>query len=254
MQTRYSNIIHYDILISEQNNNDNTTDNSPLFADRKHAATLLSEKIKVLLNKTLGDAVDSKQRQQQLVVLAIPRGGVITGDVIASALDAKLDVIVSRKIGAPYNPELAIGAVMHDGAFFPNTDIIRMLRIPQQYIDEQISIQTKEIERRLQLFREANKSDYYEIEDKTIILVDDGIATGATVFACINWLKEKTPRDLIIAVPVAPRDTVSKLRHQIDKVVVLYAPMLFGSVGAFYRDFSQVSDDKVVEIMSKHRQ
>jgi putative phosphoribosyl transferase len=240
-------------IISEQNNNDNTTDNSPLFADRKHAATLLSEKIKVLLKKTLGDAVDSKQKQQQLVVLAIPRGGVITGDVIASALDAKLDVIVSRKIGAPYNPELAIGAVMHDGTFFPNTDIIEMLRIPNKYISEQVSIQIKEIERRLILFRGANKRNYYEIDGKTIILVDDGIATGATVFACINWLKRQNPRNLVLAVPVAPRDTVNKLRQQIDKVVVLYAPMLFGSVGEFYRDFSQVSDDKVVEIMSKHR-
>jgi predicted phosphoribosyltransferase len=241
-------------IISEQNNNDNTTDNSPLFADRKHAATLLSEKIKVLLKKTLVDAVDSKQKQQQLVVLAIPRGGVITGDVIASALDAKLDVIVSRKIGAPYNPELAIGAVMHDGTFFPNADIIEMLRIPNEYIREQVSIQIKEIERRLILFRGANKRNYYEIDGKTIILVDDGIATGATVFACINWLKRQNPRNLVLAVPVAPRDTFNKLRQQIDKVVVLYAPMLFGSVGAFYRDFSQVSDDKVVEIMSKHRQ
>jgi putative phosphoribosyl transferase len=237
--------------ISQHNGNDN----GPLFADRKHAATLLAEKLKVLINKTLGNATDPKEhQQQQLLTLAIPRGGVVTGDVIASALDSKLDIIVSRKIGAPYNPELAIGAVMHDGTFFPNTDIIEMLRIPNKYISEQVSIQIKEIERRLILFRGANKRNYYEIDGKTIILVDDGIATGATVFACINWLKRQNPRNLVLAVPVAPRDTVNKLRQQIDKVVVLYAPMLFGSVGAFYRDFSQVSDDKVVEIMSKHRQ
>ena len=144
-------------------------------------------------------------------------------------MDAKLDVIVSRKIGAPYNPELAIGAVMHDGTFFPNADIIEMLRIPNGYIREEVSIQIKEIERRLILFRGANKRNYYEIDGKTIILVDDGIVTGATVFACINWLKRQNPRNLVLAVPVAPRDTVNKLRQQIDKVVVLYAPMLFAS-------------------------
>jgi putative phosphoribosyl transferase len=169
--------------ISQHSNNDN---NGPLFADRAHAATLLAEKLNVLINKALGYEMDLKEREQQLPTLAIPRGGVVTGDVIASALDSKLDVIVSRKIGAPHNPELAIGAVMHDGTFFPNKDIIQMLRIPAEYISKQISIQIKEIERRLRLFRGANKNNYYEIEDKTIILVDDGIATGATVFACIN--------------------------------------------------------------------
>ena len=235
--------------ISQHNNNDN----GPLFADRTHAATLLAEKLKVLINKTLGNATDPKEHQQQLLTLAIPRGGVVTGDVIASALDSKLDVIVSRKIGAPHNPELAIGAVMHDGTFFPNEDIIQTLRIPAEYISKQISTQIKEIERRLRLFRGANKNNYYEIEDKTIILVDDGIATGATVFACINWLKGQNPRDVIVAIPIAPRDTINKLLRQIHKVVVLHAPMLFGSVGAFYRDFTQISDDQVVDIMNKYR-
>jgi putative phosphoribosyl transferase len=142
---------------------------------------------------------------------------------------------------------------MHDGAFFPNKNIIQMLRIPAEYINKQISIQIKEIERRLRLFRGANKNNYYEIEDKTIILVDDGIATGATIFACIHWLIGQNPSDVIVAIPVAPRDTIEKLLQQIDKVVVLHAPMLFGSVGAFYRDFTQVSDDEVVDIMNKYR-
>ena len=235
--------------ISQHNNNDN----GPLFADRTHAATLLAEKLKVLINKTLGNATDPTEHQQQLLTLAIPRGGVVTGDVIASALDSKLDVIASRKIGAPHNPELAIGAVMHDGTFFPNEDIIQTLRIPAEYISKQISTQIKEIERRLRLFRGATKNNYYEIEDKTIILVDDGIATGATVFACINWLKGQNPRDVIVAIPIAPRDTINKLLRQIHKVVVLHAPMLFGSVGAFYRDFTQISDDQVVDIMNKYR-
>jgi putative phosphoribosyl transferase len=236
--------------ISQHSNNDN---NGPLFVNRTHAATLLAEKLKVLINKVLGYAIDLKERQQQLLTLAIPRGGVVTGDVVASALDSKLDVIVSRKIGAPHNPELAIGAVMHDGTFFPNEDIIHMLRIPAEYISKQISIQIKEIQRRLRLFRGATKNNYYEIEDKTIVLVDDGIATGATVLACTNWLKGQNPRDVIVAIPVAPKDTIQKLLQQIDKVVVLHAPMRFGSVGAFYRDFTQVSDDEVVDRMNKYR-
>jgi predicted phosphoribosyltransferase len=230
--------------ISEENNNDNNSNNTrALFLDRTQAATILAEKLKFLTKK-----------QQQLVILAIPRGGVITGDVIASALNAKLDMVVSRKVGAPYNSELAIGAVMHDGTFFPNTDIIEMLRIPKEYIDEQISIQMKEIERRLRRFRGASKGYYYEIEDKTIVLVDDGIATGATIFAAIEWLKGQNPKELIVAVPVAPRETVDKLRQKVDKVIVLHAPILFQAVGAFYEDFSQVSDDQVLEIMSKYKE
>jgi predicted phosphoribosyltransferase len=240
--------------ISEENNNTNNT--RTLFIDRTQAATLLAEKLKFLTTKELREKKDQQQQkqQQQLVILAIPRGGVITGDVIASAFNAKLDIVVTRKVGAPYNSELAIGAVMHDGTFFPNTHIIEMLRIPKDYIDEQILIQMKEIERRLRRFRGASKDHRYEIENKTIVLVDDGIATGATISAAIKWLKRQNPEELIVAVPVAPRDTVDKLQQQVDKVVVLHAPMLFESVGAFYRDFSQVSDEKVVEIMSKCRE
>ncbi|HEY7082497.1 MAG TPA: phosphoribosyltransferase family protein [Nitrososphaeraceae archaeon] len=239
--------------ISEEDNSNYSIDNHALFVDRTHAAKLLAEKLKGSINKIFEDGVDSQERRQQLLTLAIPRGGVITRDIISSALNVKLDIIVSKKIGAPYNPELAIGAIMHDGTFFPNVDIIQLLGISKEYINHQISIQKKEIERRLILFRGANTSNRYEIDGKTIILVDDGIATGATVFACINWLKRQNPRDLILAVPVAPRDTIEKLQQQIDTVVVLYAPRLFASVGAFYQDFLQVSDEKVIEIMTKYR-
>lgn len=221
---------------------------SRLFRDRTEAATLLAVKVKSTIQK---DVRGNKKDAQRLVVLAIPRGGVVTGDVVASILNAELDIIVSRKIGAPFNSELAIGAVMHDGSFFPNMDIIENLRISKEYINEQISKQMKEIARRLWRFR-ASKGDYYDIQGKTVILVDDGIATGATIFNAIQWIRKQNPTALIVAVPVAPKDTIDKLRQIVGKIVVLHAPVLFGAVGAFYQDFSQVTDEEVAQIMSKY--
>jgi predicted phosphoribosyltransferase len=163
-----------------------------------------------------------------------------------------LDIIVSRKIGAPDNPELAIGAVMHDGRFFVNRDIMNILQIPDDYIKENLAIQMKEIQRRLWLFRHSQE---YKLSGNTIILVDDGIATGASIFVAIQWIKEQNPKSLIVAVPVAPRDAIQKLENEVgvDHVVILETPESFGAVGAFYEDFSQVSDDEVLRIMNKHR-
>jgi putative phosphoribosyl transferase len=213
-----------------------------IFKDREDAAKRLANKLKLLVEKSVNE----------LIILAIPRGGVVTGDVVASRLGARLDIVVSRKIGAPYNSELAIGAVMHDGSFFPNEDVIKMLNVSQEYVDEQISIQKKEIELRLMRFR---RSKQYHLQDKTIILVDDGIATGATMFAAIRSLGNQKPKRLIVAVPVAPKDTFDKLKEQekVDDVVVLQSPIFFSAVGAFYEDFSQVSDKEVIEIMDKYR-
>lgn len=184
--------------------------------------------------------------------MAIPRGGVVIGDVIAASLGAKLDIIVSRKIGAPTNPELAIGAVTHDGSFFPNEEVIRMVNVPQEHIDEQILVQEKEIQRRLRIFRGGKQ---YTLINKIVILVDDGIATGATMIAAIRWLSSQRPKSLMVAVPVAPRDTVDKLKEEkeVDEVIVLYLPLAFSAVGAFYQDFSQVSDEEVIEIMRRYQ-
>lgn len=212
------------------------------FRDRRDAAIRLAEKLQ--------EGFDTDFSKQKPIVLAIPRGGVITGDEIATRLGADLDVIISKKIGAPDNPELAVGAVMHDGTFFPNVDIIDTLGIRQSYIDQRISEKMKEIERRLERFR-GNKE--YNLEDRIGILVDDGIATGATVFAAINWLKTQNLKKLIVAMPVGPADTIKKLRQVVSNVVVLYSPIVFTSVGAFYEDFSQVSDEEVVHIMTKYR-
>jgi len=212
-----------------------------IFKDRTDAGKRLADKLKLLIDNP-----------SEFIILAIPRGGVVTGDVIASSIGVKLDIVVSRKIGAPYDPEVAIGAVMHDGSFFPNEDIINMSNVSQEYIDEQICIQKKEIERRLNKFRGSKQ---YHLQGKTIILVDDGIATGATMFAAIRWLGKQRPNSLIVAVPVAPKDTFDNLKKEVkvNKVVVLHSATVFSAVGAFYEDFSQVSDEEVIEIMNKYK-
>jgi len=187
----------------------------------------------------------------EIIIMAIPRGGVVIGDIIASSLGAELDIVVSRKIGAPHNPELAIGAVMHDGSFFPNEHVIRTLNVQQEYINEQIFVQEKEIQRRLVRFRGSKQ---YVLMNKIVILVDDGIATGATMIAAIRWLGGQQPKTLMVAVPVAPKDTFDRLKEEqkVDQVIVLFLPVAFSAVGEFYKDFSQVSDEEVIEIMRRY--
>jgi len=206
-----------------------------MFKDRVDAAKKLAKKLHTL-------------NIQEPVILAIPRGGVVTGDVIAKELGSKLDIIVSRKVGAPDNPELAIGAVMHDGSFFPNTDIISALNVQKKYIEQEIAAELKEIERRLNKFRGGKD---YDLTGKTIILVDDGIATGATMFAAIEWVRLQKPKRLIVAIPVGPSDTIERL-SKVAEVVVLDAPVFFSAVGEFYEVFEQVEDYRVMEIMSSY--
>ncbi len=220
-----------------------------IFRDRIDAANKLAEELKQQLMKP------EHRDSSSIVVLSIPRGGVVIGDVVADKLNVKLDVVVSRKIGAPIDPEVAIGGVMPDGTYFLNEDIILTLNVPQNYIDTQVNEQLKEIERRLISFRGSKEYDR-ELTGKSVVLVDDGIATGATMLSAAQWLKTKQNcQELIIAVPVAPRDTVDRLKQIVgnnDKVIVLYSPESFTAVGQFYADFGQVSDSQVKKIMKKH--
>jgi putative phosphoribosyl transferase len=248
-----------------------------LFTDRTEAAKQLASRVQQWLDNNNKETGRQKIELQQelhpddnIIVLAIPRGGVVIGDIVSNTLHAKLDIIVSRKIGAPDNPELAIGAVMPDGSYSLNEDVVNMLNVPKYYISEQANVQKKELERRLQSFR-GEKSDYYyfdynNFEEKTVVLVDDGIATGATMLSAAQWLKTKQNccKILIVAVPVAPpsspspmhatsnEDIVSKLNQIADKVIVLYRPEPFYAVGQFYEHFNQVEDAEVKEIMKRH--
>ena len=175
---------------------------SIIFQDRIDAGKRLAKKLSWLKQDQLKEERD--RRQQSIVILAIPRGGVIIGDVIATELDAKLDIIVSRKIGAPDNPELAIGAVMPDGSYFLNQRLVNMLNVPQDYIQKEAHEQIKEIDRRLMAYRGSKEYDN-EFEGKAVVLVDDGIATGATMTASAKWIKNMQQcKRLVISVPVAP--------------------------------------------------
>jgi predicted phosphoribosyltransferase len=150
---------------------------------------------------------------------------------------------------SPHNPELAIGAVMHDGSYFPNSEVVRMLQVPQNYIDLEKNIQMKEIERRLINYRGSTQ---YNLENKIVVIVDDGIATGATILVATLWVKKQKPKKVIVAVPVGSKDAIQKLRQTADDVVALYVPDFFNAVGEFYKDFEQVEDKTVLEIMRKY--
>jgi putative phosphoribosyl transferase len=222
---------------------------SVMFRNRIEAAKELAKRLKWLKEVQLEDK--AQKNKSATVVVAIPRGGIIIGDIIASELGTKLDLVVSRKIGAPFNPELAIGAVMPDGSYFLN-EVAEMINVSQDYIESQIDKELKEIDRRLIDFRGGREYDN-ELEDKTVVLVDDGVATGATILASAKWINDKhNCKQLIIAVPVAPREILGELADIADKVIVLNTPEPFGAVGRFYQEFNQVSDDEVKEIMKKY--
>ena len=228
---------------------------STKFHDRKEAGLLLAERLKVYNRNTFGSE-EEEAKKESFIVMAIPRGGVILGDIIASELNIGMDIIICKKIGAQNNPELAIGAVMADGSYIINEEIINRINTSPEYISKQVEIQKKEIERRLIEFR-GNKeyNNNNTLKDKVVILVDDGIATGATMLAAVKWLKEKHYcKRLIVAVPVAPLESsiLEKLNQIADKVIVIFTPYDFAAVGQFYEHFDQVSDKEVKEIMNKY--
>ncbi len=218
-----------------------------IFQNRIDAGEKLTERLLWLKQSQL-----KEKDPQNIVIVGIPRGGVIIADIIASKLGAKLDIVVSRKIGAPDNSELAIGAVMPNGSYFLNQEIVASRNIPLDYIQAQASTQAKEIERRLTSYRGTNEYDN-EFDGKTVVSVDDGIATGATMLASARWIKsEQDCKQLVIAVPVAPGEILSQLKQVADEVIVLYTPEPFIAIGRFYEDFDQVSDNQVKEIMKKY--
>ncbi len=189
--------------------------------------------------------------KQDVVILGLPRGGVVVAYEIAQALNISLDIIVPRKIGSPDNPEFAIGAITEDGEGTFNRDVISMYRIPWEYIEKEVAKQTKEASRRLKTYRGDRPP--LELKGKTVIIVDDGIATGSTMRAAIKSVKSKNPKELIVAVPVASTESIDKIKSMVDNVICLQPHLRFGAVGACYEEFRQVQDDEVINLIKKSK-
>jgi putative phosphoribosyl transferase len=190
-------------------------------------------------------------KEDRPVVLALPRGGVPVAFEVARALDAEMDLLLVRKIGAPGHQELAIGAVV-DGKephLVLNREIIALASPPRGYIEAEQKRQLAEIERRRRLYRGMERP--VDVKGRTVIVVDDGIATGATVKAALRGVRQSEPRRLILAVPVAPPETIEKLARECDEIVCLSAPEWFKAVGSHYADFTQTTDEEVMTLLAE---
>tara|TARA_R110000772_G_scaffold11226_8_gene35331 strand:- start:3401 stop:4042 length:642 start_codon:yes stop_codon:yes gene_type:complete len=183
------------------------------------------------------------------LILALPRGGVPIGYEVAKALGAQMDLLMVRKIGAPGWPEYGIGAII-DGAdphLVLNEEVVRQIAPSPNYIQAEMRRQLEEIERRRLIYLGQRRP--VSVTDRTVIIVDDGIATGSTVKAALQGLRKNKPKKIILAVPVAARSTLVELGDQCDEIICLYAPSAFGAVGNFYDDFSQTEDAEVIALM-----
>ncbi len=189
--------------------------------------------------------------RSDVLVLALPRGGVAVGLEVSRALGAPLDVLVVRKLGVPGHPELAMGAVAPGGLRVLNPLVVEALGIPQPVIDMVTQIELEEVQRRERLYRGDRPAP--DVRGRRVIVVDDGLATGATMRAAIVVLRAQQPARIVIAVPVAPADIVDELRREADEVVCPVAAEVFWSIGAWYLDFAQLSDKQVLALLNEAR-
>ena len=206
------------------------------FEDRKEAGRLLAAALKGF-------------RGKDTVVLGIPRGGMVVAGEIAGALNSGLDIVLSRKLGCPGNPELAIGSVGEDGRLFLNQDLAFRVGADETYIETEKARQLTEIKKRVQLFRQFKAK--VPLEGKTVIVTDDGVATGSTMQAALWASGRENPKRLIAAIPVGAGESVRFLADYADEVIVLRLPRDLYAIGQFYRHFDQTSDEEVLEILKE---
>jgi putative phosphoribosyl transferase len=211
---------------------------APTFRDRADAGRQLSTRLMHL-------------KVQDPVVLALPRGGVPVAFEVARALEAPLDLIMVRKIGVPWQPELAAAAVVdgEEPQIVENPDVMAMLRLSEEFIQEQAARELKEIERRRNLYLRGRAQ--ISLKGRTAILVDDGIATGATARAALKGARKAGAEHTVLAVPVAPPETVAALQPDAGEIVCLAQPAYFGGISQFYADFHQVSDEEVINLLKR---
>lgn len=190
-------------------------------------------------------------QDQPCTVLALPRGGVPVAAEVAAVLRAPLDLILVRKVGVPFQPELAMGAVVDGLApiVVRNEDVIAQLRVSEAEFQAVCASELREIERRRK--RYLGSRTPADIADRVALVIDDGIATGATIQAALRAVRKRNPRTLVLAVPVAPTDTIARLRPEVDEIVCLEAYDNFGAIGMFYDDFSQVTDGEVIDCLAR---
>jgi predicted phosphoribosyltransferase len=208
--------------------------NGELFRDRREAGERLA--------RALSDFTG-----EDVVVLGIPRGGVVVGASVANQLGAPLDVVIPRKVGAPGNPELGLGAVA-EGVEVLDQRLLDVLGVTEGYLRREVAAQQEELRRRAEVYRGGRAP--VDLAGKVAIVVDDGVATGGTAVAAIRWARNHGAAKVVLAVPVAPGDAVERLRQEADQVVALAAPEPFYAVGQWYADFPQVSDEEVIELLS----
>ncbi|MFC1609224.1 phosphoribosyltransferase [Patescibacteria group bacterium] len=182
------------------------------------------------------------------IILGLPRGGVVTAFEISSALNLPLDIIAPRKISAPGAPELAIGAITEDGELILN-ESVKGYKIDPKYLETETENQKKEAERRLKVYR--GERPPLILKDKIAIIVDDGVATGATMRAAIRSAKKSQAKKIVVAIPVIAQDSLEIIKNEVDEMIFLDAPPLFGAVGAFYENFSQTEDAEVIQLLNK---
>ena len=208
-----------------------------IFKDREHAGELLAE------------LLENYREADDTVIIGLPRGGVVTAYAVASALKLPLDVVCPRKVGAPGNPEYAIGAVTETGEAILNDRVITALAVSDALLQKIIEHERDVAKARLKLYRKDRPAK--EITGKTVIIVDDGMATGHTMKAAIKSVKAQNPRQVIVAVPVTPPDTIQEILPTVDQVIYLEAPSYFAAVGQFYEEFLPTSDQEVIECLHR---
>ena len=205
------------------------------FRDRIQAGQVLSEKLKAYADRA------------DVIVLALPRGGVPVAREVARVLHAPLDVFLVRKLGTPGQEELAMGAIASGGIRVLNEEVVRSMRLSQRVIDSATSKELRELARREHLYREGRPR--LDVTNNVVILVDDGLATGSTMRAAVAALRQAKAKRLVVAVPIAAALTCRDLRQEVDELICLHTPEPFYSVGFWYEDFSQTSDEEIREML-----